>query len=334
VTTYLWTKTSGPAAVLGAEGTSELQLSALVLGTYTFRIEVIDDMGASSSDDVTVTVAPPGTNSPPLVLAGGAKTIVLPTTSVVLSGSASDNDGSVTAVEWTQTDGPNTSTLTDVNSVTLTAANLVAGHYTFRLTATDNESATAFSETTVDVKSAADVPIVFAGNDTILYLPDNAMELFGTATSSEGFITTYTWTQTEGDPVTMTGDYPEVFLTGMLPGAYRFVLTVLDDKANTASDDVLIEVVEGKSNPIGAAIVFTPNGDLMNDVWVVRNTNMIQGCPIAIFNSLGKKVYAASEYQNDWNGSAEGQIAREGDYYFVFECGNNKTYSGALRLVR
>jgi gliding motility-associated-like protein len=164
-------------------------------------------------------------------------------------------------------------------------------------------------------------------------LPDNALELAGTATSSVGFISAYTWTQAEGDPVKITGDYPEVFLSDMLAGTYKFILTAVDDKGNSGSDDIVVNVVENKSNPLGAALVFTPNGDQVNDVWVILNTNMIVGCPVAIFNSLGKKVYSASAYQNDWNGSFEGQVARDGDYYFVFDCAE-KTYSGALRIVR
>ncbi len=62
---------------------------------------------------------------------------------------------------------------------------------------------------------------------------------------------------------------------------------------------------------------------------------MIQSCPCAIYNSLGKKVYEADQYNNDWNGTTvNGQPAKEGDYYFVFDCGGKKTYSGAFRIIR
>ncbi|MEI9917739.1 MAG: tandem-95 repeat protein [Bacteroidota bacterium] len=336
IATYQWTKTSGPAAILGGDNTATLSLSGLVLGNYTFRIEVTDNSGASSSDEVNLTLAPPGTNEPPVVLAGGSKTIGTPVVDVVLNGSASDNDGSIISVLWTQTDGPNTATLTDATSATLTITNVVEGAYTFRLTATDNENATAFSEANITIVDGSSLPQVFAGNDTTLYLPNNALELVGTASSKSGLITTYTWNQTEGVvQVPLTGEFPEVFLSDMLPGTYKFVLTAVDDKGNSGTDDIVVNVVEGKGNPLGAPIVFTPNGDLVNDVWVIRNTNMITGCPVAIFNSLGKKVYSASEYQNDWNGTFEGQSARDGDYYFVFDCSNqNKIYSGAFRIVR
>jgi len=63
---------------------------------------------------------------------------------------------------------------------------------------------------------------------------------------------------------------------------------------------------------------------------------MIDGCPLRIFNNLGKTVYTTDQYQNDWNGSTSstGQNTKDGDYYFVFECGSKKTYSGAFRLMR
>jgi gliding motility-associated-like protein len=98
---------------------------------------------------------------------------------------------------------------------------------------------------------------------------------------------------------------------------------------------MVVTVVEGKSNPIGASIAFTPNGDLVNDTWTIKNTNMIEGCPVAIFNNLGKKVYESDEYTNNWDGNnTSGQKAFDGDYYFVFRCTDKKTYSGAFRLIR
>ena len=130
------------------------------------------------------------------------------------------------------------------------------------------------------------------------------------------------------------GEYPAVSLTDLLTGVYTLRLTVSDILGGTASDDIVITVKEGKGNPIGAAVLFSPNnGDNLNDTWTVKNTTMIAGCPVSIFNNLGKKVYEAQDYLNDWNGTSNGQQLKEGDYYFVFEC-NRKTYTGAFRLLR
>lgn len=334
IASYSWTKLSGPVATLGGTNSSTLSLSNLLLGTYVFRIEVTDNNGANASDDVAVTVSPPGTNLLPVVLAGSSKIVSLPTTSTTLNGSASDPDGSIKTISWTLQTGPNTPILTGINTTTLLVQNLVSGIYTFRLTAFDNENATAFSETTVDVKSGHLPPTVFAGNDTTLVLPDNFLTLGGLATPTDGFIADYLWEQVDGPATTLVGTYPQVSLTDLLAGVYKFRLTATDNFGASASDELIVTVGESKSNPVGAAIILSPNGDSVNDIWYVKNTMMIDGCPLKVFNSLGKKVYEADQYQNDWNGSVNGQQLKDGDYYFVFECGSKKTYSGALRLIR
>jgi gliding motility-associated-like protein len=160
------------------------------------------------------------------------------------------------------------------------------------------------------------------------------LTLGGTATPSEGFITTYDWVQTDGPVTTLVGEYPVVSLTDLLPGVYKFELTANDNFGASASDGLVVTVGESKSNPLGAAVVLTPNGDSINDIWYVKNITMTDGCPLTIFNNLGGKVYEAQQYQNDWTGVSKGQLLRDGDYYFVFECGSKKTYSGALRLIR
>jgi gliding motility-associated-like protein len=334
IASHLWTKLSGPAATLSGATTSTLSLSGLVLGTYVFRIVVTDNQGATASDEITVTVIPAGVNAVPIVAAGTGRILTLPTSATTLNGSASDPDGSIASVLWSLQTGPNAPLLAGENSTTLSIQNLTNGIYTFRLTATDNENATAFSETTVDVRATVPPPVAFAGNDTTLLLPDNFISLGGSGTASTGFIIDYAWEQTGGPTTTLIGAYPNVSLTDLLPGVYTFRLTVTDNFGATGTDDLVVSVREGKSNPVGASPFFSPNGDLINDVWVVKNTTMIDGCPIQIFNNLGKKVYEADQYQNDWGGNGNGQPLKDGDYYYVFECGNKKTYSGALRLIR
>ncbi len=99
---------------------------------------------------------PKGTaaNIPPSVSAGIDLQVQLPASSAQLSGTASDTDGTISTYQWTQQSGPSTATLTGTTQAQLTASNLVAGNYIFRLTATDNQGATSFDEATVAVLPA------------------------------------------------------------------------------------------------------------------------------------------------------------------------------------
>lgn len=57
ISSYLWTQQSGPStAVLSGTGSTVLNASTLVAGTYIFRLKVTDNGGLSSTDDVVVTV--------------------------------------------------------------------------------------------------------------------------------------------------------------------------------------------------------------------------------------------------------------------------------------
>lgn len=104
--------------------------------------------------DVIVVVKPKTgvVNQAPIVNAGSAQTITLPVNSVTLSATASDKDGTVAAYLWSQVSGLPATLLTPANASTLVSVTQ-AGIYTFKITATDNEGATATSNVMVTVNA-------------------------------------------------------------------------------------------------------------------------------------------------------------------------------------
>lgn len=76
--------------------------------------------------------------------------------SINLVATATDCDGSITSLAWTQQSGPTTATITpssNTNSISITSAlgNLATGTYVFRITATDNGSNTATDDVTIQI---------------------------------------------------------------------------------------------------------------------------------------------------------------------------------------
>jgi gliding motility-associated-like protein len=251
-----------------------------------------------------------------------------------LNGSASDPGGSIASLLWTQDSGPTSATLINPTTTTLTVDNLAIGTYVFRLSATDNEGTSASSTASVLVTDFNLPPVAVAPSDTTILLPDNVVQLTGSVSDPDGTVVDVAWTQVGGEPAELAGEIPTLSAVNLTPGVYTFRLTATDNLGVEAFDDFVVTVAMG-SDPLGASKVFTPNGDAVNNFWIVKNLSLVQNCPVTIFNRLGNVVYSATDYQNDWDGtSLKGQPLQEGDYYFVFKCGGQESFTGALRIIR
>src|SRR5687768_5546792 len=97
IASYAWSTVSGPATfALGSANAATTTLSNLVQGTYVFRLTVIDNDGATDTDDMTVTVnAAPVVNQAPTANAGNNTILRFPANSTTLTGNGTDGDGTI-----------------------------------------------------------------------------------------------------------------------------------------------------------------------------------------------------------------------------------------------
>lgn len=94
-------------------------------------------------------------NLSPTANAGLDQTVTLPTSSVSLSGSGNDSDGTISAYLWTRISGPNTPTIVSATSSSTSVTGLVEGVYVFQLQVTDNLGDTGIDQIQVTVNSAS-----------------------------------------------------------------------------------------------------------------------------------------------------------------------------------
>jgi len=191
-------------------------------------------------------VGQPPLNLPPVVDAGINQVITLPTNSVSVTGTATDADGSISSVLWTQVSGPSTATIVNPILNTTTISNLVAGIYTFKFTATDNKGLSSSDTIVVTINAAVPVnvpPIANAGPDRNLQLP-STLVLLGSGTDTDGTITSYAWSFISGPntPIITTPNAQNTSVTNLVEGSYTFRLTVTDNNSSTDTDDVVITV--------------------------------------------------------------------------------------------
>jgi Zn-dependent metalloprotease len=209
-----------------------------------FQLTATDNAGGAGFATVVVGV----TNLQPTADAG-VDQAVKPRVTVPLVGTAGDPDGAITTHLWTQVSGPavtlaNTSTA----STSFVAPSVVStGTLVFRLTATDNDAASVTDEVSVQVTNVA--PTANAGVDVTVNASAD-VSLAGAATDPDGTISTYSWTQTGGTPVTLTGattataqfEAPKSSTASVL----TFQLTVIDNDGATAFDVKAVSVNASK----------------------------------------------------------------------------------------
>ncbi len=245
VISYLWTKISGPSTFTIVNPTlSTTIINNLVAGTYIFQLLVTDNQGATATATTTVTVNAAPINQPPTSNAGNDQTIQLPTSSVTLTGSGTDGDGSITGYLWTKISGTG-GTITSSTSATTTVTGLSAGTYVFNLRVTDNGGLTANDTVVITVLAANNIPpIATAGPDQTIQLPNNLI-LNGSGTDTDGTISSYLWTRISGPntPTIVNATSAATSVTDLIEGNYIFRLTVTDNNGATDTDDVNITVL-------------------------------------------------------------------------------------------
>ncbi|MDB5202084.1 MAG: hypothetical protein JWQ27_1493 [Ferruginibacter sp.] len=192
-----------------------------------------------------VTLPPP--NVLPTANAGPDKTITLPVNSTTLDGSGTDSDGTVTGYAWTQVSGPSTGLIANSTYAQTAVSNLVAGTYTYRLTVTDNSGGTKADDMQITVNPALVVnilPTVNAGQDKTITLPVSIVSLDGSATDSDGTISSYSWTKISGPAagVITNPAIAQTSVSSLVAGTYTYRLTVVDNSGGSKYDDMQVTV--------------------------------------------------------------------------------------------
>jgi len=87
---------------------------------------------------------------------------------------------------------------------------------------------------------------------------------------------------------------------------------------------------------------FTPDGDGVNDNFVITGIEQFPMNELIIYNRWGNIVYQASDYQNNWDGISisnfnfAGEALPSGTYYYLFDTKTEeyKTLKGFIYLQR
>lgn len=350
IASYAWTQVSGPnTASIGTPSSASTTVSGLVEGSYTFRLTVKDNSGASANDDVNVTVK--AANVAPTANAGSDQTITLPINSVSLSGAGIDSDGTIASYAWLQVSGPSIATISAGTSATTTMGSLVQGVYVFRLTVKDNQGATGIDDVQVTVNAAIvanSPPTANAGGDKALTLPHNSLTVTGTGTDTDGTIASYKWTQVSGPNTAAFGtpNAASTTISGMVQGTYVFRLTVTDNKGATGTDDMKVWINQVRQFLVdcGPAAKTTPTtlGKAWNNLTTARTNDALNGLIDTSAKSSGIGItildgfYQVTAGQGNSNGTASSTIypaTATGDSFFIGTLNGITDTSAKIRIT-
>ncbi|HMI03380.1 MAG TPA: gliding motility-associated C-terminal domain-containing protein [Pedobacter sp.] len=147
-------------------------------------------------------------------------------------------------------------------------------------------------------------------------------------------------------PVTGSGDYVlntatatfdtnglrhRVQIGGALP--LNFV-TATNASGSTESKATNLIVQEDFAK-VKATNIMSPNGDGINDKWVIDNIDLYPNNEVKVFDKAGRFIYGKKGYDNSWEGTLNGVPLAEGTYYYIIDFGTSRLrFRGFITITR
>ncbi|MCB9361344.1 MAG: gliding motility-associated C-terminal domain-containing protein [Flavobacteriales bacterium] len=219
--------------------------------------------------------------------------------------------GNVTNVEWFVLPGMVSIGTTDTVTINPTATGTT--QYVFEASGACND----FDTIAVTIE---DLPIIDAGLDVTI------VEETSTVLNATGGIT-YVWTPSTGlNDSTISNPTATPLVTT------TYYVTGTNASGCMATDSVTVTVIPTIQFPDG----ITPNGDGKNDTWVIDYIQEYPDAVVEIYNRWGELLFHSDDYQNDWDGTYNGENLPVGTYYYIIDLHDDKTepFTGPLTVLR
>jgi len=116
-------------------------------------------------------------------------------------------------------------------------------------------------------------------------------------------------------------------ITELVDVPSTFVWTIDNGVCGSTSDTVVYILKDCLTLIVPDA--FSPNGDGVNDNWVIPNISSYPNNQLKIFNRWGAEVYSASPYKNEWTGisihpATIGNELPVSTYYYILDLGTGE----------
>lgn len=227
----------------------------------------------------------------------------------------------------------------------------------YKIKVTDHRGCAQWDSTTLKAYPNPIVEILTDPSDTVYLQNPHVTYSFENKSADTLAISNFYWIL---NPVyNITSNQPETRFTYVETGNYSTELKVYNPQGCDTSyyKNILVEPVKLK-----IPNVFTPNGDGVNDFFIIALDNGSSGgggtggdtrdggegtmeyenyeplsryyesSDLTIFNRWGRVVFHSKDYQNDWDGGG----LSDGTYFYVLKCHGlikDATYKGSVMIV-
>lgn len=98
-----------------------------------------------------------------------------------------------------------------------------------------------------------------------------------------------------------------------------------------------LEAASIKNHPDSCAVpqrvVISPNGDGVEDTWVISCSERFFQLEVKVLNRWGQMLFHDKDYQNDWNGHRDGQKLPREQYIYIIVFPDGTEQKGSLVVL-
>ncbi|MER2999000.1 PKD domain-containing protein [Pontibacter populi] len=301
IATWSWTFGDGSASSL-QHPTHQYAKS----GIYTVKLIVTTDMGCTNVVEKQIKIVPL-----PIAQAGPDQIPVCGTTSTRLQA----NNPSPAKGTWSILNGVG-GNISDIHNPQATFSGQMNEKYKLRWLVENSPCASVDDEVEI---LFSPYPLVEAGRGAII-IEGETITLEG---SGEGTLVWSSPQSLDNANIAQPKASPIVTTT--------YTLTATSPQGCVSTDEVTITVLRRLRIPNG----ISPNGDGINDVWLIDGSYDYPDMTVTVFNRWGNQVYTSRGYGNPWDGTRDGSPLPDGAYYYIIDTNKGrKAFTGSITILR
>ncbi len=317
------TTTLTPSYTPAAGETGTIRLTLSLTGSTACGSPVI-------ADDMLLTI------NPAVIVSAGPSITTPYNTSVELTGVASNGSGSY-QYNWTPANLLLQTTGSRVSTRPLTT------HTTFYLIVTDLVTGCQGSDSVKVTLSGMNLaPIARDDRDTTRFETPVIIHVLRNDTDPDGGKLTVTLCGVPANGLAVVNTNGTITYTPYAgySGNDSFCYRICDDGNPVLCTQAMVYVFVKPKPTVDDLVIyngFSPNGDGVNETWVIKGIEDFPDNEIKIFNRWGDKIRDFARYDNvnvRWDGTNNrGKLVPDGTYYYIIDIKGLKTFMGWVQVV-